>query len=113
MKIVFDIDGVIANYDFNHILSKYLHINGIYNEDIHCYDSGECLGLSVNDAKYLYTEAAKEPLNIVPGAIETLKKLIENNTIIIWTSRFNFLKESEIKIQLKRAVFHIIFSLKH
>ena len=104
MDFVFDIDGVISNYDFGKSLKKHLGIEGITNSDLYCYDTAECLGIPEKDINYLFTEMAKEPLNIVPRVFDVLEFLQDQrHQVIIYTSRYKYSTEEEIENKLSEV----------
>jgi hypothetical protein len=113
-KIVFDVDGVIQNYDFSDLLKRYLRLEDFTNEDILEYDVSNCLGVPEDEVKQMFKGACQEEIKPEFGAIETMTDLlVKGNQVYIWTNRINFSTTEVIGKLLKEACIPYTALLKN
>ena len=101
MKIGIDIDEVVANHLA--VLIRFYHQRTgklIEEKDFHSYNWWEVWGISKEEAikidKEFKTSVLFDEIKPVEGAIESIKKLLKNNEVIMVTSRpLTTLKKTE------------------
>jgi hypothetical protein len=104
MKLVFDIDGVISDYNYSDICKRYLGIDYVTNSNVTEYNMSNILGITESEVYKLFKGAVKEPLHVQEGAIEVLTDIINSGSrVYIWTHRFGFDTGQNIQNSLKIA----------
>uniref|UniRef100_A0A6M3K3M4 Uncharacterized protein n=1 Tax=viral metagenome TaxID=1070528 RepID=A0A6M3K3M4_9ZZZZ len=108
MKILCDVDGVIANYDFPAITKEFFGV-AVSNEDIHAYSLEDVLGLPRQVVHHMFLEVCQRKPRMVSGAYNALKAFIMNGIeVYIYTNRLQFMTVQGLITWLQQ--FNVPFS---
>jgi len=89
-KIVVDIDGVVAQYDFPRMIKKHFGVD-IKQEDVWTYAIEDALGVAPNDVYTMFRSEIFDTPLFVPGAREALDKLNRKHDVFIYTNRIKIM----------------------
>lgn len=99
MKVAFDLDNVILQYDMTSAIEKVTGV-GILEEHLWCFDFSECLGITQDKAlEIIYTMYGSAKVS--EGCLEVLRWLrSRGHEVIIYTSRCKFQTRKDVALIL-------------
>jgi 5'(3')-deoxyribonucleotidase len=94
-KILVDIDGVIAQYDFPKIVKDFFGID-LSSQVIFAYDLADVLGVAPKLIDLMFRKQVFGKANLMPGALKILGDFSKKYEIIIYTNRTKYMTSIEL-----------------